>query len=89
MTDDFKKALAEFNNQGDDIYKEGINEGAWWAYEWMCDVNHQFALHRRWVDKHEALTKEAEALAYCLENHFCEEQIEDGLARWRKFRGEK
>lgn len=32
---EFKKALAEFNNQGCEIYREGINEGAWWGYEYI------------------------------------------------------
>ena len=37
MTDEFNKALTEFNTEGDVMYKEGINEGAWWAYEWFSE----------------------------------------------------
>jgi len=50
-------------NPGDNAHVVAI-EMSNWSYKFMCNKDHQFALHRVWVDKHEQLTKEAEILRF-------------------------
>lgn len=65
MTSEFEKAMDEASTKyseeeykGEHWYKKGATDedfdaGANWAYEYMCNENFQFALHRSWVAKSE------------------------------------
>ncbi len=50
MKEEFEKAMAE---QIDKTHWDSwsYEVGAHWAYEWLTNEHHQFALHRSWVNK--------------------------------------
>lgn len=69
LNNDFMKSLTKFNTEGDMLYKEGINEGAWWTFEWFTSHKHDLELSYCYVmnEKYDKLKKQNEILREALE----------------------
>ena len=98
MDEEFERARDEVMEASELYMANGVGvhwafkKGANWAYEWMCNSDHQFAIYRKIQDSKIELQKQAEALAEALNYVYRHpnpiigiETAEKALKDWRKF----